>query len=402
MATCELTVTNRPFGLTARLTRSEASRRGRAARRPDRAVAGPSAFGCALPEGGAARTSTRSETLSGGHSEEATPVLIPNTAVKLLSPDGTALATAWESRTLPDSTLGATRREPVSPLFLGDHIEQWRKIRFGRLRSSSIEPFSGLSGPAGPQRPQDRPCSRARTQCAPGPSVPPPDRLPPARRCGGPVGPRRTTILRAHRYQRDGSWRSGTSMPGTPPASPAGADATQAPGVRSSRSLIDGASEHPGFGTAPYRPGTRDSRAMGVDKEDSKAGAHPHCLRYDHRWRVVETVRLRSVCELRAEMPGVREDLTRPTQVESREGFRIWLRYSDGTSGEIDLSDLSGRGVFSAWTDRRFFESVRIGPCGAVSWGEDLDLCPDAMYLRLTGKSASEVFGRGDALAENA
>ena len=180
MATCELTVTNRPFGLTARLTRSEASRRGRAARRPDRAVAGPSAFGCALPEGGAARTSTRSETLSGGHSEEATPVLIPNTAVKLLSPDGTALATAWESRTLPDSTPGATRREPVSPLFLGDHIQQWRKIRFGRLRSSSIEPFSGLSGPAGPQRPQDRPCSRARTQCAPGPSVPPPDRLPPA------------------------------------------------------------------------------------------------------------------------------------------------------------------------------------------------------------------------------
>ena len=176
----------------------------------------------------------------------------------------------------------------------------------------------------------------------------------------------------------------------------------QAPGVRSSRSLIHGASEHPGVGTAPYRLGTRDPRAIGVDKEDSKAGTHPHCLRYDHRWRVVETARLRSVCELRAEMPGVREDLTRPTQVEPREGFRIWLRYSDGTSGEIDLSDLSGRGVFSAWTDRRLLELVRIGPCGATSWGEDLDLCPDAMYLRLTGKSGSEVFGRGDALAENA
>lgn len=217
MATCELTVTNRPFGLTARLTRSEASRRGRAARRPDRAVAGPSAFGCALPEGGAARTSTRSETLSGGHSEEATPVLIPNTAVKLLSPDGTALATAWESRTLPDSTPGATRREPVSPLFLGDHIGQWRKIRFGRLRSSSIAPFSGLAGPAGLQRLQDGLCGLARMQGPPRPPVPPPDRLPPARRCGGPVAQLRTTILRGHRNPRDGSRRSGTSMPGTPP-----------------------------------------------------------------------------------------------------------------------------------------------------------------------------------------
>ena len=37
----------------------------------------------------------------GGYSEEATPVPIPNTVVKLLSPDGTARVTTWESRTLP-------------------------------------------------------------------------------------------------------------------------------------------------------------------------------------------------------------------------------------------------------------------------------------------------------------
>lgn len=42
--------------------------------------------------------------LSGGSSGEATPVPIPNTAVKLPSPDGTALATVWESRTPPDLT----------------------------------------------------------------------------------------------------------------------------------------------------------------------------------------------------------------------------------------------------------------------------------------------------------
>src|SRR6185295_1559654 len=37
----------------------------------------------------------------GGQSEGVTPVPIPNTDVKPLSADGTAWATAWESRTLP-------------------------------------------------------------------------------------------------------------------------------------------------------------------------------------------------------------------------------------------------------------------------------------------------------------
>jgi hypothetical protein len=39
--------------------------------------------------------------LLGDHSEEDPPVPIPNTAVKLLSPDGTAQATVWESRKSP-------------------------------------------------------------------------------------------------------------------------------------------------------------------------------------------------------------------------------------------------------------------------------------------------------------
>ena len=40
--------------------------------------------------------------ISGGHNEKATPVPIPNTAVKLLSADDTWLETAWENRSLPE------------------------------------------------------------------------------------------------------------------------------------------------------------------------------------------------------------------------------------------------------------------------------------------------------------
>ena len=42
------------------------------------------------------------EKVSGGNSEEVTPVPIPNTEVKFFSADGTAWETAWESRTSPE------------------------------------------------------------------------------------------------------------------------------------------------------------------------------------------------------------------------------------------------------------------------------------------------------------
>ena len=41
---------------------------------------------------------------SGGYDEEATPVPIPNTVVKLFGADNTWLETAWEDRALPDTT----------------------------------------------------------------------------------------------------------------------------------------------------------------------------------------------------------------------------------------------------------------------------------------------------------
>ena len=48
------------------------------------------------------------------------------------------------------------------------------------------------------------------------------------------------------------------------------------------------------------------------------------------------------------------------TDVEPRDGYRIWLRYSDGAAGEVDLSDMAGRGVFKVWLDRAFFEGVHV------------------------------------------
>ena len=84
-------------------------------------------------------------------------------------------------------------------------------------------------------------------------------------------------------------------------------------------------------------------------------------------------------------------DMITAVEVAPRAGYRIWLRYSDGVSGEVDLADLAGRGIFGAWLDRSFFEKVHVSPYGSIAWSDDVELCEDALYLRLTGKSVEEV-----------
>lgn len=72
--------------------------------------------------------------------------------------------------------------------------------------------------------------------------------------------------------------------------------------------------------------------------------------------------------------------------------FQLELRYDNAESGVVDLSPLVGRGVFTAWEQPGVFEQVRVTQDGAVEWPGELDLCPDALYLQMTGKKAEEVF----------
>ena len=83
--------------------------------------------------------------------------------------------------------------------------------------------------------------------------------------------------------------------------------------------------------------------------------------------------------------------MIRPTDVKALESYRIWIKFEDGVEGELDLSRHAGRGVFKAWEDREFFEAVRLSPYQAIVWGDDLELCANALYMELTGKSVDEV-----------
>ena len=78
-------------------------------------------------------------------------------------------------------------------------------------------------------------------------------------------------------------------------------------------------------------------------------------------------------------------------ELEVRRPYAIWVRFDDGTAGEVDLSDSAKTGgIFSAWSDAAYWRSAHIVPdSGAVAWGDgsEVDVCPLSLYLDLTGRS---------------
>ena len=87
------------------------------------------------------------------------------------------------------------------------------------------------------------------------------------------------------------------------------------------------------------------------------------------------------------------------TSAKPLENYKLDLKFTSGESGTVDLAHLAGRGVFEAWLKPGIFEQVSISEVGALQWPGELDLCPDAMYLQMTGKNAAEVFQARDALS---
>ena len=66
-------------------------------------------------------------------------------------------------------------------------------------------------------------------------------------------------------------------------------------------------------------------------------------------------------------------------EVKAETGHWLFVRFTDGTSGKVqlDLSELSG--VLAPLRDPSFFERAFLDH-GAVAWPGDIDFAPDAMY----------------------
>ncbi|WP_096700714.1 DUF2442 domain-containing protein [Magnetospirillum sp. 15-1] len=74
-------------------------------------------------------------------------------------------------------------------------------------------------------------------------------------------------------------------------------------------------------------------------------------------------------------------------QVTTVDGFKLRLRFEDGTEGEVDCSTLlSFKGIFAPLKDPAEFARVRVNPeLGTICWPNGADICPDVLYSRATG-----------------
>jgi len=61
--------------------------------------------------------------------------------------------------------------------------------------------------------------------------------------------------------------------------------------------------------------------------------------------------------------------------------YRVKIRFSDGVEGEVNLSDLVGKGVFALWNDPAQFARVTVDPqTHTLTWPGGIDICPDTLY----------------------
>ena len=76
--------------------------------------------------------------------------------------------------------------------------------------------------------------------------------------------------------------------------------------------------------------------------------------------------------------------------VKSLSKYQIELRFNDGTEGIIDLSYLSGRGVFKDWDNNDLFFRPFINEMGTVAWNDYLDIDLLNAYLTLKNSTFDE------------
>ncbi len=84
--------------------------------------------------------------------------------------------------------------------------------------------------------------------------------------------------------------------------------------------------------------------------------------------------------------------MKRIVRLQHLNDYWIELFFDNGEQGSVDLSHLAGKGVFSGWRDPANFHAASIGTRGELIWPDGVELCPDSLYLRATGKKPADVF----------
>ena len=64
--------------------------------------------------------------------------------------------------------------------------------------------------------------------------------------------------------------------------------------------------------------------------------------------------------------------------------YIVWLRFQDGTSGEVDIEPSFRGPVFEPLRDLDLFKQVRVEPeIGTIVWPNSADVAPETLYDRV-------------------
>jgi hypothetical protein len=77
--------------------------------------------------------------------------------------------------------------------------------------------------------------------------------------------------------------------------------------------------------------------------------------------------------------------IAKPVYVRALNDYCIFVCFDDGMQGTVDLKHLAHKGVFQAWDRNDLFNQVHIDGYGAIVWNDEIDLCPNSVYLQLKG-----------------
>jgi hypothetical protein len=73
-------------------------------------------------------------------------------------------------------------------------------------------------------------------------------------------------------------------------------------------------------------------------------------------------------------------------EVKGLDNYCLSLKYEDGSQGIAHISYLAHTGIFKECDRNNLFKKVYFDQeSNAVAWNEDLDICPNALYLKLLG-----------------
>ena len=77
-------------------------------------------------------------------------------------------------------------------------------------------------------------------------------------------------------------------------------------------------------------------------------------------------------------------DFPHVTDVRHVSGHTLWLRFSDGVEGHVDLAGWLDGPVFEPLRDPAFFAQVRLASLYTIEWPNGADIAPQTLYARMT------------------